>query len=246
MKKLGIAICLSSALLAANAQAWEGNWLLGVSGGYAEREGSNSFTFLSATPLAGRQSTISHKQQDNGWIGGVFGGYQMGCERWLLGLELNLDWRDYDDALEFAFTDLANVGWAVSYNYERDWVLGLTARVGYEFTPYLLPYARFGVEYSRDKLKVDAQSSLNAVAHLDNHRNSYRPVIGLGAELPMSGIPVINNISFLSHLAVRMEYDYHGKGRKVTTGGTASDNGSISSSMSPYEQSAIVSLVYNI
>ncbi len=244
MKKLGIAICLSSALLASAAQAWEGNWLLGASTGYSAREGKNYITIIDGT--SGRQSNVTFREYDNNWTVGVLGGYQLSCNRWVMGLEANVDWRE-DDNHPFAFTDTSNVGWQGFAKYERDWIVGLTARLGYEIAPYLMPYIRVGGEWHRDEINLNISRPLGGLqAVLNGKRDVFRVVGGIGIEMPMAAIPVLSSVSFLSHLAVRLEYDYHSTGRSVGATGTTNVGGTlVSSSMNPHEQSGILALVWN-
>lgn len=265
MKKLGTAICLSSALLLSTAvQAdWQGNWLVGLSGGYAEREGKDYITIIGGpVPFGGAQTVYNQRLEDTGWIGSIFGGYQFRCNRWLLGAELNVDWRGYEEGNDFVFEDASGIAglgalideaipdprpWAAGVKLERDWVVGLTGRMGYELAPYLLPYIRLGAEWSRDELQfVGARQSgaipLSAVTVAGSeHKNSYRLVAGIGLEVPVPTIAGINGIT------VRAEYDYHSRGQTVGVTTAASDNVTlVNSSMNPTEQSAIVSLVWNI
>ncbi len=270
MKKLGTAICLSSALLASTAvQAdWQGNWLVGVSGGYGVREGKEYITIINATaPFEGAETAFDQRFKDNGWLGSIFGGYQWKCNRWLLGTELNVDWRGYEDGQDFVFAEadsslnaafgVGPVAWIASTKYKRDWAVGLTGRMGYELAPYLMPYIRLGAEWSRDKLNFNAFRQPNVVlvgplppapvafpgisVSESSHKNSYRAVIGVGVEAPIPTVAGING------LTVRAEYDFHYRGKTVGATVAASDNLTlVNTSMNPHEQSAILSLVWNI
>ncbi len=280
MKKMGTAICLSSALLMSTAvqAGWQGNWLVGISGGYAEREGRDYITSIdggTAVPaiggvvlFAGNQTVFNQRFEDTGWIGSLFAGYQWKCNRWLVGAEVNIDWRDYDETHDFVYADATAPApnpnptgitprpWIASMTYERDWVLGLTGRMGYELAPYLMPYIRLGAEWSRDKLQYDAARQPGRVGipnvgivalpgtiavSANGRENSYRLVGGMGLEVPVPTVAGING------LAVRAEYDYHSKGRTIGATAAASDNITlVNTSMNPSEQSMIVSLVWNI
>ena len=62
---------------------WYDNWLLGLSGGYANREA----LIQSSVTTFGNPLYYSRDASDNGWLAAVFGGYQAIHEKWLLGGE---------------------------------------------------------------------------------------------------------------------------------------------------------------
>lgn len=245
MNKFGTALCLSSALLVSGVAqaAWQGNWLIGVSGGYAESEGELELTMFH--PL-GFQTNFNKDFENTGFIGGIFGGYQAVCNRWLWGLELNVDWQDLDSDNNFAFTDFTDRGWAVSSNYDRDVVVGLTGRLGYQISRCFMPYIRVGAEISNNDLNFSAIRDPNNLPvssdvffALNGSRHVTRFVGGIGAEMP---VPV----SKLAGLSIRVEYDYHAGGRVIEVNGVASDNATfVATSMSPRVNSAKASLVWN-
>ncbi|MBS0290416.1 MAG: outer membrane beta-barrel protein [Proteobacteria bacterium] len=252
MKKMGAALCLSSALLAcAPVQAgWQGNWLLGASGGYFDRNGDLIITQVGAL---GSQSIIRQGYEDTGWLLSLLGGYQIRCNQWLLGAELNVDWYDIneDNDNNLAFTTvegpIAQFGWNANFTYKRDWVVGLTGRLGYEVAPYLLPYIRLGAEWSRDKLTYSQAINAaiipavgNFVGTFSDEENSVRVVAGLGFEIP---VPKYNCFT------IRAEYDFHSRGQRVDAVGQMVTDGEVflvNASRKPYTQTGIVSVVWNI
>lgn len=218
MNKLRIILCLSSALFAAPFAhaAWEGNVLVGVSGGYANRDGTLNVNH--GSPAPGRQVAIVNEALDeSGFIWGLLTGYQVRCNGWLMGAEINVDWRNLDDNTAFAFTDGLSRGWDATASYEQKTVVGLTGRLGYEVSPCFMPYARFGAETSDDDLTYRAStvSGTSMGAMVDGSRRQYRFVGGIGAEMP---------IAMLACLSFRLEYNFYSKSKGVAASGFASDN----------------------
>lgn len=218
MKKIGIILCLSSVLFAVpSAQAaWEENWLVGVTGGYANRDGNLNVNH--GSPAPGRQVAIINQALDeSGFMWGLLVGYQARCNGWLFGGELNIDWRNLNENQAFAFTDGLSQGWNATASYNQDTVVGLTGRFGYEVTPCFMPYVRFGAETGDDSLNYRAAtvSGTAIAASVDGSRRQYRFVGGIGAEMP---IPMLACLSF------RLEYNFYSKGKGVDASGFASDN----------------------
>lgn len=241
MKKLKIALCLSTALLASTAaQAqWQRNWLLGVSGAYNWGDGNADFSAFNST--TGTLVTFSPSFDADGWDWGILGGYQARCNGWLLGLELSVDWPDRDSTESFAFATVGNsVVGAATINFDRDTIVGLTARLGYEISDWFMPYLRAGVETGEDKISftsIITAPAPTAVASNSGERRAWRFIGGIGAEMP---VPV------LAGLSLRLEYNYHSKGRSVESTGLASDNVTvITTSTKQSDNSAKASLVYN-
>lgn len=241
MKKLKIALCLSTALLASTtAQAqWQGNWLLGVSGAYNWGDGNADFSAFNST--TGTLVAFSPSMDVDGWSWGILGGYQARCNGWLLGLELNVDWQDRDNTESFAFASAGNtVVGASTINFDRDTIVGLTARLGYEISDWFMPFVRAGVETSEDEISFSTVITAPApttVASSSGERRSWRFIGGVGAEIP---VPVVAGLS------LRLEYNYHSKGRAVEATGLASNNVTlVTVSTKQSDNSAKAALVYN-
>ncbi|MBS0287191.1 MAG: outer membrane beta-barrel protein [Proteobacteria bacterium] len=243
MNKILTALSLSCAVLACSPlqAAWQGNWLVGASGGYTTDRGELEITMLDN----GRQTVTNRRVKDHGWLLGLLGGYQVKCNHWLLGAELNLDWYDLDNDDDgertLAFTDTSNNGWNAASTYEREWVVGLTGRMGYEIATYLMPYVRAGLEWSDDELSYIQTSNNNVVtAQGDGSQDSLRLIAGIGAEIPF---PMVDGLS------MRVEYDYHAKGKRVDLDAAAAGNQNplfVHASRKPYTQTGIISVVWNI
>jgi opacity protein-like surface antigen len=239
MKKLSTAACVVASLMAASTAhaAWEYNFLLGLSGGYAARDGDVDITIFHPAP--GSQISAAIRDiEDDGFIGGLFGGYQARCNGWLFGAELAVDWEDTDSDRAFAFTDILNRGWSGSAHYDRETLVGLTARGGYEISPYLMPYIRLGAEWSRDKLAYSMATANNLLfASGDGRRTVTRFIGGVGIEMP---IPIMAGLSF------RAEYNYHSKGKSVEAASLANDGATlVVADSKPRTNSGKVSLVWN-
>lgn len=238
MKKLGTIFCLSSALFASSmVQGWEGNWLVGASAGYADLEGHLNMTLGQAG-----QTNFRGDFGHSGFSGGLFGGYQALCENWLFGLELNLAWQNKGDTQHFDFSDAQGLGWAASMHYKRDTILGLTGRAGYKIARCILPYLRFGVQGSHDKLHLDAATSPASFSFdIDGSRTVYCLIGGIGVEVP---VPRVANLS------LRAEYDYTARGRAVNAKGniistTNLATGFAGGDMKPYNNSGNIAVVWN-
>lgn len=250
MNKILTALSLSCAVLACSPlqAAWQGNWLVGASGGYTTDRGELEITMLDS----GRQTVTNRRFVDHGWLVGLLGGYQVKCNHWLLGAELNVDWYDLDNddnentlaftsASGFANPALQGPAWNGAATYEREWVVGLTGRMGYEIATYLMPYVRLGLEWSDDELSYIQTSNNNVItAQGDGSEDSIRGIAGIGAEIPF---PMVSGLS------VRVEYDYHTKGKRVDLDAAAAGNQNplfVHASRKPSYQTGIVSVVWNI
>jgi opacity protein-like surface antigen len=238
VKKFGTALFLSSALLLSTSTqaAWQGNWVAGVTGGYSKQEGE--FHFNSQNPAGGAQNVFSQELSTRHYLLGLLGGYQVICNGWLWGLELNVDWQNKHQDNNLAYTDVNNRGWEAGISYERDYALGLTGRLGYQVSSFFLPYVRVGAQGSRDKLHYYANNTFAQIVDIENRKTVYRFVGGVGAELP---IPVE-----VAGLTFRAEYNYEANGGGVTAVGVASDNTTlVTVNMKPHSNVGKVSVVWN-
>jgi opacity protein-like surface antigen len=224
MKKRNLIACvLTSLLLPISAQAeWKNNWLLGISGGYSSHETDFDNTFVLLPPgIAPFSFSTNYDFDANPWLLGLLGGYQMRCNRWLMGAELSFDWEN-NVKQNYAYGEMAflpDTAYSGSATYKRETTIGLTARIGYEATCWLMPYLRLGVETSRDKLEVDMRSFSNANADphtysASTENRSYRFVGGVGLELPMIQC---------TGLSARAEYNYISSSRDLNVNSLWSD-----------------------
>lgn len=217
MKKLTVLTILSSALLASGAaQAdWRGNWLLGASGAYNWYHGSFAHGVDFDLPGADSPPFIFHNDLNSqGWSWGLLGGYQIKCNRLLLGAEVNVDWYQRHQSENYANTLLFNgdgIGTSVSATFKRDATWGLTARLGYEVRPCLIAYLRAGIERRHDEFDVIGGAAIPGAPaeftfEMDDTKHSYRFIGGIGAEAP---------IPMLKGLTLRTEYNYRPNGKTI-------------------------------
>lgn len=243
MKKLSAAaLALTAVLGVSTAQAgWEYNWLLGISGGYASNHGDASITIFGDAPDF-EVNSFNRDIDDDGFIGGIFGGYQARCNGWLFGAELAADWQDTDADRPFAGTVFdagVATGISGSLHYDRETIIGLTGRAGYEISPYILLYVRAGAEWSRDKLFVTASTAAPSTLSgtVEGRRTVTRFIGGIGLEFP---VPIMTGLSF------RTEYNYHSKGKAVEASGLANDGATlVVADAKPRTSSIKASLVWN-
>lgn len=211
------------------AEVWLGNALLGISGGYMTRKS----LVVSSVSTANNFLGYSRDASDNGWLGAGFAGYQAIHQQWLLGAELNIEWEAIEHTHRYFFATES-----VTAAYRRKGVFDLSGRVGYAFTPNWMPYVRVGGEISRDDLRsnfVDSVTSIN----LFNKAWIHRFIVGLGAEMPIPDVP---------GLTVRLEYDYHSKGKTIedyAATGTTVPILSYYTAMQPRSYSGRISVVWN-
>ncbi|MBS0290417.1 MAG: porin family protein [Proteobacteria bacterium] len=230
-------LCFCWALLfctAAKAQ-WESNWLLGLSAALAEREDKLDLTINHGDEFF---SGFSNDQDDNGFVAGILGGYQIRCNDWLFGAELNAQWQDLGQENITAFTDALEHGIELNAQYRQRNIIGLSGRAGYEMFPGFLPYLRLGVLTSRDKLTV-VGASLDPASSFDieGDRQVYRWMGGVGVESP---------ICMLMGLSIRAEYNFQSKGGVVEATGLNFDNVSFAAAhMRPKTHQLLVALVLN-
>lgn len=254
MKKVKLALLVATGLLATSAQSyqgWQGNWLLGVSAGGAWHNNDDDATVTisrgGVAPVA-VAFNVDNNNDGSNFIWGLLAGYQARCNGWLLGAEVNVDWRgNNNDDNNFTFVTAAPlaVGTVVgSVSRDRDFVVGLTGRLGYEVSPYFMPYIRLGVDHSNADFDAAfatvAPAAPLAVSFNNNdNNNNWGFVGGIGAEFP---VPVIAGLS------LRAEWNYHTRGNNDNDiVALASDNITLFSISGGdrHEQTARASLVFN-
>lgn len=254
MKIAKLSLLAAAALLATNVQAgWEYNWLLGVSAGGAWHSGDDAVTFTVAdggVPFA-ESFTFANDNDDSHFIWGLLGGFQARCNALLLGLEVNVDWRDHgDDVGSIVLVDPV-LGGATVATVSRDdhnYVVGITGRIGYAIAPYFMPYIRLGVDHRESNdfdFTVANDGTVTAPAFVvtssSDNDGKWGFVGGIGAEFP---IPVIAGLS------LRAEWNYHSRhhdGDNVLA--VLAPNGTtlytVTGDDHHHEQTARASLVFN-
>lgn len=236
MKKLTMIVCASTLFVGSAQAMWEGNWLFGVTGGYAVQDADFELNIGHPAPTRA-VTTVTKSFDTNEYIWGLFAGYQVRCCNWLIGGEVNVDWRDLNNHNDYAFSDPLGFGWNGTTEYKQNVVVGLTARFGYEVTPCFLPYFRLGAETSDDHLTVAISRVSGLASYTEASRRQYRFVGGVGAEMP---IPALCGLTF------RLEYNYYSQGKGVNPNDFASDGLTFVTSNATMRTSAgKASLVYN-
>jgi outer membrane immunogenic protein len=177
--------------VAAPASNWTGLYLGGQIGwGWA----TNQATQLAATPstLAG---TTEKETKSNGFLGGVYGGYNYQFNQFLVGVD-----GDYSAAdLIGTSSDAANTGNGhISFHHDLvKWVATATGRLGYVNNNWLL-FAKGGwawAEFDGNATNLTAGGAPAAISASSTNRNGW--TVGGGVEY-----------AFLAHWSAKLEYDY--------------------------------------
>ncbi len=185
------------------------NFLLGGELGWAKQKEGFSTQFVAPTLLAPITTYSfppqSEKITDQGMIFGLLAGWQWRCNRWLAGIEANVDFQEFEETRNFAFTTTNNHGVAGSVLYERGPIYGLTLRGGYFVTPGFMPYVRAGAQYSRDEATYQSFITLGGVAgstlipdFASKREHVWGAVAGIGVEFP----------AFIGPSTIRFEYTF--------------------------------------
>lgn len=222
-------------------KSWDKNFLLGIYGGYADKDGRANTrvrygAFNNVTP-----ANVVTDVSDLGAVYGILGGYQGKCQQWLFGGEFTLERHPINDVHQFAFSDPAAIfNWQGSAQYRRDWMTGFTFRGGYQFADYFMPYVRLGIETGQDIYEASLTSNIANVPplYLQNKKWIWRFLSGAGIEIPIQ----------CTRLAMRMEYQFHSKGKTIEVDQVFTDgliNPITNSEMQPKTQTFIFAIVSN-
>lgn len=219
--------------------AWIKSWVLGFSAGYADREGGTSIEVRYGGFPAIFPTDVVRDYSSLGKIFGVFGGYQETKGNWLRGIEVNIDDHELDDSMALAFSDPSSfVGWGATVRYKRRLMAGLTARVGYQIVDYAMPYVRLGAEVGRDTYWTSFTNNTAFVPGITIRERTwvYRFLSGIGIEFPI----------YCTALTMRVEYNYHSKGKTLEADGIFTDgvlNPIYNSNLQPRTQSGRIAIV---
>lgn len=197
------ALLLSSSLflihIKANANMVHG-WELGARTGLMSQSG----TFKISAQSGGDSLNAERHLADNGWLGGLFVGYNWKEELVTLGLNLNLDWNGIDDAHSFVARDSGGGNYLFRARYERDFFYGVSGRVGYRGWESITPFVKVGIERSTNRLHLVAEQINNPAVpvrlldtNLSGHKTGY--LLGVGIDIPV----------YNKNTNLRFEYNYH-------------------------------------
>jgi len=217
------------------------NWLVGGYVGYGHRQATfqSSIYYESNPPLFPTRD--AREISDTGVIAGMLLGYQAISNRCLAGIEVNLEAQPVDSQHGFAFRDdLGEFGWVGNLRYQTSLTLAVSARLGYAIATYFMPYVRLGVEFDQDDFRTSFDNTLIGNITISETHWTHRFLLGFGAEVP---IPNTCGIT------MRLEYNYHSKGRTIEPHGVIIDHlisPSLTSAMQPYMKSIRLAVVWNI
>lgn len=206
MKKLLALAIAASALTAGTAQAaLQHGFEVGVRGGYAWQHDED--LNVRSTFTAGAQTLNYTKDlHDNGWLGGIFAGYNWVCNSLLFGVDLSADWLNADDSHQFLRASNTPNNFLNEARFEKDFMYGASARLGYKGWDTISPFVRLGIERVNNKLDLNIDSTVAVpVRQLGlaktTHETGY--LAGLGMDIPV----------FNKNTNVRIEYQYHWQNR---------------------------------
>jgi outer membrane immunogenic protein len=153
-------------------------------------------TTLATAPLIGRANV-------NGFVGGGQAGYNWQRERWLFGLEGDLQYSDERGSADVCLVAGCAIGTGIlTANYRLDWFGTLRGRVGFLPTERLLLYATGGLAYGH-------LSATEATIPLSWGSTRAGWTVGAGAEAAID-----------NHWSVKLEYLYMDLGNVGSSGST--------------------------
>ena len=208
MKKLMILAVASSALMAGTAQAaLQHGFEVGARGGYAWDSG-HELNVNSVFNNANGRLDFSKDVHDNGGVFGVFAGYNWLCNELLLGVDLSADWKGNNDRTDFLTRSSGDFNFLNSVGFERDWMYGISGRMGYKAYDFMTPFVRLGLERVRNKLAYDLDfpnppAATQRILGFEESKHKTGYLVGLGMDIPV----------FNKHTNVRVEYQYHWQNR---------------------------------
>lgn len=189
------------------------NFLLGGELGWARQKEGYNLQFVAPSLTNAPINVYNFPARsvmitDQGMFVGLLAGWQVRYDRWLAGIEANVDFQEFEETRQFAFTDNVTGVHAIagSVLYERGPVWALTLRGGYFVTPGFMPYVRLGAQFSRDEATI--QESINNTGFAfpngivsdfnSKHEHLWGAVAGIGVEFP----------AFIGPSTLRFEYIY--------------------------------------
>ena len=187
----------------------DSNFVLGVEFAYGRLRNvfTTDYTSPGATPPITENQHYDATLVNQGFLMGVLGGWQLRYQRFMFGIEANLDLTAiFNRNRYFNFTDYlySNDHWYQGMVlYRRGPILGLTGRLGYFVTPGFFPYVRAGVQSSRDTVAYQVFEGSTPPALTMDDWSSHKKtilgaVLGVGAEFP----------AFIGPSTVRIEYNF--------------------------------------
>lgn len=206
MKNLVALAVAASALTVCTAQAaLQHGFEVGARAGYMFQH--NEDLNVNSSFATAETMNFSKNLHDNGGMVGLFAGYNWVCNKLLLGMDVSADWNDADDRHEFLTRDNTGRFFLNSARFEKDFIYGISGRMGYRGWDMATPFVRLGIERARNKLTYDVDD-VNVVPSVrqlgiakSRHETGY--LAGLGLDIPV----------FNKNTNVRVEYQYHWQNR---------------------------------
>ncbi len=208
-KKSLLALCLALVLFCqAGFASICQNFLLGGEIGYAARSGEfiTRFVAPSIVPVA-VYTDVNEGAYDQGTLLGLLVGWQFRHNRWMLGLEGNVDFNNLGRNRPFEFNDkISGTGlFNAAVFYQQGPIYALSLRAGYFVTPFFMPYARLGAQVSSDELNYQVIASTFATTatapsydFISNRKSIFGAFAGAGVEFP----------TYVGATTLRFEYNY--------------------------------------
>lgn len=238
-------LCLSLTAKASIQPGWVGNFLIGVSAGYADLYGdlSTSLNYQGREPDNDIFQTSYSTYDNSGFMLGVLAGYQEIRHLWLVGAEINFELHALDEVHQLDFSDShRQIDWMGTVRYSRKNTIGISGRLGFAMTQYFMPYLRLGGEFSRDTLSAAFSGDMAVFPQelvISKRHWLHRFLLGIGAEFPLLET---------CGATIRVEYNFHSKARTIKGEATYLDeiySPTLQTGFQPQMQSAKISFIWN-
>jgi hypothetical protein len=133
-----------------------------------------------ATNTSGKRQSGSDDGEfgDNGFTGGLFGGYGFTLNRWYLGAEIEGEWSDLAWFHQKLKSDSRTFG------VKKEDSVGLSGRLGYSLSSGNLLYAKVGSVWTNFKTDYTINNSPLTAVDTDNRLTGIR--FGLGMDVPLT------------------------------------------------------------
>jgi outer membrane immunogenic protein len=140
-------------------------------------------TLISDTTVAGPAFLASGKADVDGWLGGGQIGYNWQSQRWVIGIEADLQATGEDGSLSICSTGACAAGASfATASYKLDWFGTVRGRLGYLVDRRLLLYATGGLAYGHFESDYSAGVVGGPSSTLSDSSTKAGWVLGGGAE----------------------------------------------------------------
>ena len=160
--------------------------------------GGPAQTLVSDMTVAGPGFAAGASADVDGWLGGGQIGYNIQSQRWVFGVEADIQWSSQDGSLSVCSTTACGAGSSfASASYALDWFGTLRGRVGYLIDPKVLLYVTGGLAYGHLSSDYSAGIVNGPSATFSDDKTKTGWVLGGGAEWSIG-----------KNLSVKAEYLY--------------------------------------